>query len=260
MDHGSGSTAPLDADGAGARTGAFGRQAFDLPERRNRLRGRRDVRLRRCAGQRRRTADRAVARLPRPQLQRGARSSGSWRASSGCRRRSFRSRRRRARRARARGPAHDRVVANAAREHLAPALHPSRARRAATKAPRRFSPAQAETNGSRSRRCWAADCIRGFHFRELHHFWLTFRNSYTVRKWPMLRNLLWKYGAQGPRQGRAARGRGRVGPPASGTTAAGAAAGTDGSVARPRPRAREQLWRSARSLEARTATARGLPE
>jgi len=43
---------------------------------------------------------------------------------------------------------------------------------------------------------WAADCMRGFHFSELHHFWLTFRNSYTVRKWPILRNLLWKYGAQ----------------------------------------------------------------
>jgi asparagine synthetase B (glutamine-hydrolysing) len=43
---------------------------------------------------------------------------------------------------------------------------------------------------------WAADCMRGFHFSELHHFWLTFRNSYTVRKWPVLRNLLWKYGAQ----------------------------------------------------------------
>lgn len=43
---------------------------------------------------------------------------------------------------------------------------------------------------------WAADCMRGLHFLELHHFWLTFRNSYTVRKWPMLRNLLWKYGAQ----------------------------------------------------------------
>ena len=38
--------------------------------------------------------------------------------------------------------------------------------------------------------------MRGLHFLELHHFWLTFRNSYTVRKWPMLRNLLWKYGAQ----------------------------------------------------------------
>jgi asparagine synthetase B (glutamine-hydrolysing) len=43
---------------------------------------------------------------------------------------------------------------------------------------------------------WAADCMRGLHLLELHHFWLTFRNSYTVRKWPMLRNLLWKYGAQ----------------------------------------------------------------
>jgi asparagine synthetase B (glutamine-hydrolysing) len=43
---------------------------------------------------------------------------------------------------------------------------------------------------------WAADCMRGLHFRELHHFWLTFRNSYTVRKWPVLRNLLWKYGAK----------------------------------------------------------------
>ena len=43
---------------------------------------------------------------------------------------------------------------------------------------------------------WAADCIRGFHFRELHHFWLTYRNSYTVRKWPMLRNLLWRYGTK----------------------------------------------------------------
>jgi asparagine synthetase B (glutamine-hydrolysing) len=43
---------------------------------------------------------------------------------------------------------------------------------------------------------WAADCIRGLHFRELHHFWLTYRNSYTVRKWPMLRNLLWRYGTK----------------------------------------------------------------
>jgi len=43
---------------------------------------------------------------------------------------------------------------------------------------------------------WAADCMRGFHFLELRHFWLTFRNSYTVRKWPVLRNLLWKYGAE----------------------------------------------------------------
>jgi asparagine synthetase B (glutamine-hydrolysing) len=43
---------------------------------------------------------------------------------------------------------------------------------------------------------WAADCFRGLHFRELYHFWLTFRQSYTVRKWPMLRNLLWKYGAK----------------------------------------------------------------
>jgi asparagine synthetase B (glutamine-hydrolysing) len=43
---------------------------------------------------------------------------------------------------------------------------------------------------------WAADCIRGFHFGELHHFWLTYRNSYTVRKWPMLRNLLWRYGTK----------------------------------------------------------------
>jgi asparagine synthetase B (glutamine-hydrolysing) len=43
---------------------------------------------------------------------------------------------------------------------------------------------------------WAADCIRSFHFRELHHFWLTYRNSYTVRKWPMLRNLLWRYGTK----------------------------------------------------------------
>ena len=43
---------------------------------------------------------------------------------------------------------------------------------------------------------WAADCIRGLRVGELHHFWLTYRNSYTVKKWPMLRNLLWKYGAQ----------------------------------------------------------------
>lgn len=43
---------------------------------------------------------------------------------------------------------------------------------------------------------WAADCMRGFRFRELHHFWLTYRNSYTVRKWPMLRNLLWRYGSK----------------------------------------------------------------
>jgi asparagine synthetase B (glutamine-hydrolysing) len=43
---------------------------------------------------------------------------------------------------------------------------------------------------------WAADCIRGLHFRELHHFWLTYRNSYTVKKWPMLRNLLWRYGTK----------------------------------------------------------------
>jgi asparagine synthetase B (glutamine-hydrolysing) len=43
---------------------------------------------------------------------------------------------------------------------------------------------------------WAADCIRGFHFRELHHFWFTYRNSYTVRKWPMLRNLFWRYGTK----------------------------------------------------------------
>jgi asparagine synthetase B (glutamine-hydrolysing) len=43
---------------------------------------------------------------------------------------------------------------------------------------------------------WAADCMRGFHLRELHHFWLTYRNSYTVRKWPMLRNLLWRYGTK----------------------------------------------------------------
>ena len=43
---------------------------------------------------------------------------------------------------------------------------------------------------------WAADCLRGLHFRELHHFWLTFRQSYKVRKWPVLRNLAWKYGAK----------------------------------------------------------------
>ena len=43
---------------------------------------------------------------------------------------------------------------------------------------------------------WAADCMKGLHFLELRHFWLTFRNSYTVRKWPILRNLLWKYGAK----------------------------------------------------------------
>jgi asparagine synthetase B (glutamine-hydrolysing) len=43
---------------------------------------------------------------------------------------------------------------------------------------------------------WAADCMRHLRLRELHHFWLTYRRSYTVSKWPMLRNLLWKYGAK----------------------------------------------------------------
>jgi len=43
---------------------------------------------------------------------------------------------------------------------------------------------------------WAADCLRGLHFGELYHFWLTFRQSYKVKKWPVLRNLVWKYGAK----------------------------------------------------------------
>jgi asparagine synthetase B (glutamine-hydrolysing) len=43
---------------------------------------------------------------------------------------------------------------------------------------------------------WAADCLRRFRVREFHHLWLTYRRSYKVQKWPMLRNLLWKYGAK----------------------------------------------------------------
>ncbi len=43
---------------------------------------------------------------------------------------------------------------------------------------------------------WSADCMRHLRLRELNHFWLTYRRSYKVQKWPMLRNLLWKYGAK----------------------------------------------------------------
>ena len=84
---------------------------------------------------------------------------------------------------------------HAAREHLAPALHPPRPQGRAQGAKTVLTGAGGDEWLSVAP-MWAADCIRGFHFRELHHFWLTYRSSYTVRKWPMLRNLFWRYGTK----------------------------------------------------------------
>ena len=193
MGHGSGS-AHLSTLMEQALARAFGRQAFDLPERRNRFRGRGDVRSGRRADQGGGAADRAVARLPGSELQRGADPEAGGEPARDAADGRFVRRGGGPERACARGPAHNRDVA-AAREHLAPALHPPRPQ-GPPKARRRFSPAPARRRWLSVAPMWAADCIRGFHFRELHHFWLTYRRSYTVRKWPMLRNLFWRYGTK----------------------------------------------------------------